>query len=241
MTLNDIFDLYAFQAMRGFIPDTLILHPLAWKTFAVDPQVREIVLKGNVLATRRMPAGTYSPGWGTSHEGRGLRTTATGSGTGAGFGTPGAAPGGTIGTSPWVNTLNPLGATFNVAPQYLPSPLTVLVSPFVHFQQGGASISSGTPAVTRSYPTTTVAMAQSDACGILVQRTPVGVEEWDDPARDLRSMKIRERWGMQLLEQGRGIAMARYVVIAQNYVFDNVNSVTLPARDIGTAISTISG
>ena len=27
MTLNDIFDMYAFMAMRGFIPDTLIMHP----------------------------------------------------------------------------------------------------------------------------------------------------------------------------------------------------------------------
>jgi hypothetical protein len=198
-------------------------------------------LKGNTLATRRMPQGSYSPAWGTGHEGRGLRTTATGTGYAAGFGTgPGAATG-KIGADPWVNTLNPLGATYNIAPSYLPSPLTVIVSPFVHYQQGGASISTGTPAVTRAYPTTSVIMCQSDACGILVQRTPVGVEEWDNPERDIRNMKIRESWGMQLLEQGKGVTIARYVVIARNYVFDNTNAVTLGEHDHTTAISSITG
>jgi len=198
----------------------------------IDPDVREVVLKGNVLSTRRMPLGASSPGWGTTHEGRGLRTTATGQGYAAGYGTAAGTVTGKIGADPWVQTLNPLGATWNIAPQYLPSPLTVLVSPYVPYYQGAASVVSGTPAVTRTYPTTSIIMAQSDACGILVNKSPVGVDEWDDPARDIRAMKIRERWGMQLFEQGKGVAVARNIVIAKNYVFDNVNSVTLGEHDI---------
>jgi hypothetical protein len=240
MTINDIFDLWAFLAMRGFTPDTLIMHPLAWKVFAIDPEIREIVLRGNTLATRRMPAGTYSPGWGTTHEGRGLRTTATGQGIGTGYGTPAGAVTGKIGADPWVQTLNPLGATWNIAPQYLPSPLTVIVSPYVPYLQGGATISTGTPAVSRNYPTTSVIMCQSDVCGIIIQKTPVGVEEWDDPARDIRALKIRERWGMQLMEQGKGVAKAANVVVARNYVFDNVNSTTLLEHDFTTAITGVN-
>lgn len=237
MTLNDIFDLYAWLTMRGFVPDTLILHPLAWKVFAIDPEIREIVLKGNVLASRRMPNGVASPGWGTSHEGRGLRTTATGRGTATGYGTaPSTGPLGKIGANPWTADLNPLAATFQIQPAYLPSPLTVLVSPFTQYTRGGASITTGSPTVTRSYPTTTVTMLDSSACGVLVQRTPVSTEEYDDPARDIRAMKIMEKWGMQLLEQGKAVACAKSVVIARNYVFDNTNVVTLNPHDKGSAI-----
>lgn len=236
MTLNDIFDLYAWLQMRGFTPNTLIMHPLSWKTFAIDPEIREIVLKGATLASRRIPEGTYSPGWGTSHEGRGLRTTATGAGVAAGYGTGPDAVLGKIGANPWVSTHNPLAATFQVAPQYLPSPLTVLVSPFAVYTQGGATIASGTPAVSRSYPTTTVTMLDSSSCGVLVQKTPVSTEEYDDPARDIRALKIMEKWGMSLLEQGKAVAVARNVVITRNYVFDNSNVVTLQPHDRTAAL-----
>jgi hypothetical protein len=53
-------------------------------------------------------------------------------------------------------------------------------------------------------------------------------------------MKIRERWGMQLLEQGKGVAIARNVVIARNYVFENTNSVTLLEHDFTAAISGVN-
>jgi len=236
MTANDIFDLYTWLAMRGFTPDTLLIHPLAWRTFLCDAEVREVVLKGNVLATRRLPQGTYSPGWGTSHEGKGLRTTATGRGTATGYGTGPDTVLGKIGANPWTSDLNPLAATFNIAPQYLPSPLSVLVSPYVPYSRGAAVISSGSPAVSRSYPTTSVIMADSSACGILVQRDPVSVEEYDDPPRDIRAIKIMERWGMHLLEQGKGVAVAENITIARNYVFDNSNVVTLQPYSRTTVI-----
>ena len=206
------------------------------KTFAIDPDVREIVLKGATIASRRLPEGTYSPGWGTSHEGKGLRTTATGAGTAYGYGTGPDTVLGKIGANPWVSTLNPLAATFNVAPQYLPTPLRVLVTPYARYTQGGRTISTGSPAVTRSYPTTDIPMLDSTQCGVLVQRMPVSTEEYDDPARDIRAMKIMEKWGMHLLEQGKGVAVARSVVITRNYVFDNSNVVTLNPLDYTAAV-----
>lgn len=236
MTLNDIMDMYAWLTMRGFEPNTLLLHPLAWKLFACDPDIREIVLKGGTLASNRMPNGTYSPGWGTSHEGLGLRTTATGAGVATGYGEPAAGPNPKIGANAWVSTLNPLAATFNIAPSYLPTPLKVLVTPFTQYTKGAATISSGTPTVNKTYPTTNVVMLDANACGILVQRNPVQTEEYDDPARDIRAMKIMEKYGFALLEQGKSIVVARDVVIAKNYVFDNSNVVTLQPQDITTAL-----
>lgn len=236
MTVNDLFDMYAWLSMRGFTPDTLILHPFCWQLFAVDPLIREIVLNGNVLATRRMPDGASSPGWGTSHDGRGLRTTATGRGIAVGYGQEADTTLGKIGANPWVSSLNPLAATYSVAPRYLPSPLTVLVSPYAQYSRSAANITSGNPTVTRSYHTTSVNMLDSTSAGILIQRDPVSTEEYDDPARDIRALKVMERYGMQLLEQGKGVVCAKNVVIAQNFVFDNSNVVSLQPHNKTTAI-----
>jgi len=238
MNLNDVFDMYAYLVMRGFTPDTLIMHPLAWSTFMTDPEMREIVVKGATLATNRLPNGTFSPGWGTSHEGRGLRTTATGAGSSAGYGGGPDAVLGKIGANPWVASLNPLAASFNIQPNYLPSPLKVLVSPYTPYTASGTTISSGTPSVSRTLPITNIAMLDSSNCGILIQRTPVSTEEFDDPLHDIRAIKIMEKWGMQLLEQGKAVAVARDVVIARNYVFENSNAQSLVERDITSAIVT---
>ncbi len=166
----------------------------------------------------------------------GLRTSQTGEGTSVTTGTGPDAVLGKIGANPWTSNLNPLAATYNIAPQYLPSPLTVLVSPFAYYHKALAPITSGTPSVTRAYASTHVVMLDSNNCGVLVQRQPVSTEEYDDPARDIRAMKIMEKWGMHLLEQGKAVALAENVVITRNYVFDNSNAVTLQPLDHTTAV-----
>ncbi len=217
MTLNDIFDMYTFLALRGFIPDTMLMHPLAWKVFSIDPEIREIILKGAVLATRRLPDGQAAPGWATGHKGLGLSTKATGTdGPNSAGGTHLMAP------SAFVATLNPLNATFQIAPQSLPSPMTVLVSPHVPF----------TPSVTGvSRPGTSIIMVDAGNCGVIVVRDPVGTEEFDDPGRDIRAMKIRERYGLAVVEQGRSVAVSKNVIVDRNYVFDNVNQAVLADVD----------
>ena len=209
---------------------------VAWATFMTDPEMREIVMKGATLATNKLPDGSYSPGWGTSHNGMGLRTTATGAGSATGYGTGPDSVLGKIGANPWVSTLNPLAASFNIQPSYLPTPLTVLVSPYVAYTASGATIASGTPEVSRTYPTTNIIMLDSNNCAVLIQRTPVQTEEFDDPAHDIRALKIMEKWGMQLMEQGKAVAKASEVVIARNYVFENSNVTALQPIDITEAI-----
>ena len=225
MTLHDIFDLYTFLVLRGFTPDTLLMHPLAWKVFMIDPEVREIVMRGATLATRRLPDGQPAPGWVTGHNGLGLRTKATGS-----DGPNSAANTHLMAPSAFVSTLNPLNATFSIAPQGLPSPMTVLVSPHVPFTVSVTGVSK---------PGSSVIMVDSSNCGVLVTRDPVGTEEFDDPARDIRAMKIRERYGLALVEQGRSVAVAKNVIVDRNYVFDNVNQASL--SEIDTAVTTPSG
>lgn len=223
MTPNDIWDMYAELLLRGFNPDTIVMHPLAWRCFMSDPEMREQVLNGATLATRQMPAGGTANAWGTSHNGYGLRTTATGNTMSD------PATSGRLGASAWTNTLNALGATMNIAPKFLPSPLQVLVTPYVSYTPPLAA--AATPYGGR----TTLTMVDSSRCGILVTRDPVSTEEFDDPARDIRALKIKERYGFAALEQGKSITLARNVAIARNYVFDNMNAVTLGTLNAASA------
>ena len=226
MSTNDLWDMYAELLLRGFSPDTVLMHPLAWRCFMSDPEMREQVLNGATIATRQMPNGSQPQGWGTSHMGYGLRTQNTGATTvdPLAVGTAGK-----IGASAWTNTLNALGATLNIAPKYLPGPLQVLVTPYVPYTP------PATAAATPYSGRTTLTMVDSSRCGVLVTRDLVSTEEFDDPARDIRALKIKERYGFAALEQGKSITLARNVAIARNYVFENANNVTLGNLSASTA------
>jgi len=225
MTANDIFEMYAYLLNRGFSPDVVMMHPLAWKTFMTDTEMREVVLAGNTVVSNRAPNGSAPTAWGTSHNGLGFRTSQTGNAQTSGNTVKGA--------SPWVQTLNPLGATFNIAPRYLPSPLEVIVTQYVPFTYGSAlyeRIDAGCR--------TNVVMADSSNCGVIGQSQEVTTDRWSEPERDIENIKMREEYGFAILEQGKSIAVARNINIARNYNFENANSVTLGNINLsGTILS----
>jgi len=225
MTLHDIFDMWTFGYLRGFNYDTLLMNPLAWKTFMNDPLSREILFSNGVLASRRLPEGSAAnTGFGVGSFGKlGYKSDPTGN-------DPNNLGGQVAGPNPFTTNLNPLGNSFNIAPKYLPTPLKVIVSPHVPYK--------GATAGSDSVKVTDIIMADSQNAGLLMTKEGVSMDEWNDPERDIKSMKIKERWGMALLSQGKGVAVARDVVIKDTYVFDNVNNVTSLANiDNSTAIT----
>lgn len=229
MNANDLFDMYAFLAMRGFTPNVIIMHPLAWAIFASDPEMREVALQNGTLVSRRMPEGSMDPGWETELKRLGLRTAGTGLGLGS---SDPNAPIQKIGSNPYTSNLSPLGATFHVTPTFLPSPLNILVSPFVPFN---TQATAGAVRVS----TTSIIMLDSNAVGAFIEKTPLSSEEINDPLRDTRALKLRERWGMVLYEQGKGVAIAKNIVVARNYSFNVAATITTFAEiPSGTAIVT---
>lgn len=225
VTVNDIFEVYAYLLNRGYNPDVLMIHPMAWKTFMTDEEMREIVLANSTIAGIRQPTGgSYAQGWGTSHMGYGLRTTATGREK-----TSGDTP---KGPSAWTQTLNPLGATFQISPSYLPTPLEVIVSVYVPFQYGSQGIERlDTGCISN------LLMVDSSACGVIGQSENVRTDRWTDPERDIENIKLREQYGMAILEQGKAIAKVSNISIARNYSFINANSQTLSEINLSGAIS----
>jgi hypothetical protein len=67
---------------------------------------------------------------------------------------------------------------------------------------------------------------------------PVRTDRWTDPERDIENIKMREEYGFALLEQGKGIGIARNIVIARNYVFENSNAQDLSEISISGALIT---
>lgn len=214
MSVEDIFEMYIWLYMRGFAPDTLMINPLAWRMFMSDPETREIILKGATLASKRLPNGSGA-NLGTTHGGMGLRV----GNTGYGLNNSTKVSGG----NPWTTTLNPIGATWEISPKYLPTPLKVIVTPYLQYATGTVA--------SQTKPITSVVMADSSRCGLLLTKDGVSMDEWDDPERDIKAMKLKERWGMAVFEQGKGIAVARNVVVDKNYVFENVNQKALSVID----------
>jgi hypothetical protein len=220
-TSNDLMKMYGHARMMEFNPDTLIIHPLAWAMWATDPELREIVVSGNrVTSTADMPtSGRGARGWADPFSGRGLRTKTTGNTTPTGLF-------GKIGIDPYTTSFSSLGSSWYIAPKYLPTPLRVIVSPWVPFSSDGGA--DGTAA--DGYPTSHAYMVDSNETGVFVYSTDyngVYLEEWDEPARAIHNLAIRERYGVQILNQGKAISMAKYCVIAKNYVFENVNQIAL--------------
>jgi len=222
-TANDLMRMYGHMVMNEFLPDTIIMHPLAWAMWATDPELREIVISGSRVTSVGLPAGAGAQGWPDPFGGRGLRTRVTGQTTPSGLF-------GKIGIDPYSTDFSAIGSTWQIAPRYMPTPLRVIVSPLVTFTSSGGA----TDTAAEGYPTTTVTMLDSSETGILVypaDMAGVYLEEWDEPARAIKNLGVRERYAFQVLNQGKSIGTALNAVIAKNYVFENVNSTTLADFD----------
>src|SRR5208283_2358984 len=45
MTMDDVFDLYAHVLSQGFVPNTLLIHPMMWLMWVKDPVLREFAIQ----------------------------------------------------------------------------------------------------------------------------------------------------------------------------------------------------
>lgn len=213
LTITDFQQLYTYLTLRGFRPDTLLVNPLAWQVLALDPLMREIVLKNAVVAPNVFPMGNPAGGFVDPHSGRGYRTYATGTAEGSSADTMG---------------LTPVGASFYLpASTYLPTPVKVLVSHLVPYSE--ITERSG------KYKTNII-MADSSQCGVLYQEGDTVTNEGFEYKNDTYFVNIYEKYGTGIWAQGKGIALAKNIAVEQNYVFENANSQKLTEIDKNTAI-----
>lgn len=219
---EDLQWMYTWLSQRGFQPDTIIMNPLAWMLFATTPQLRELVISGNRLENiTEYPNSGYAPGFGTRLGKLGPSTVAIG-------GSIENPVLGKIGAHTYGTQLNPFGATFRARPSFMPGPLNIILSPLVSYYQtsGGA------------YATNFI-MCDSNNVGAIIRREAPTTEQWMENETEISWTKIRERYGACLYSQGRGIAIARNIILDKSYVFDNVNYQSLSPLTQSVAIPNI--
>jgi hypothetical protein len=209
MTVDDVFDMYAAVLLNGFIPDTMLVHPMAWLMWVKDPVMREFAIQAG--------GGSFFANWTGNPAVEGNKFynfQGLGFGTGqTGQYTQGALTGG--------DPADPKAGLYQrmtsgpVLPGYLGLPFKILVSPFMRFNPD-----------TRE---TDILMFNSRNLGALIVAEQPHVKSWEDNRYSISEMAIEETYGFGILNEGQAIAVAKNIKIRPN-------EFVLPARatvDIG--------
>lgn len=85
----------------------------------------------------------------------------------------------------------------------LPVPLTINFSPFVHFDK-----------LNKRFDMYCIDRSE---VGVIVQKEGLSTENWTDPEKDIRALKAKERYGVGVSNNGRGITVSRNIAVAPTY------------------------
>lgn len=197
VTMDDIFDTFAQIVAQGFMPDTLLMHPLTWVLFVKDPTLRAFALMNG--------GGTFFATWTGSPAGQAPWSNSSQGGLGVAPG-QNIVPGGNAAALAASNLLEhpQTLASAPVLPSYLGMPMRIIVSPFVRFD-------------TRR-KLTDIHMFDSRELGALIVDEEITTEEFDDPRVDIRKIKLRERYALAILNEGQAIGTIKNVHVVPNEI-----------------------
>jgi hypothetical protein len=203
VTMDNVFDAFAQVVINGFMPNTILMHPLTWTMFVKDAQLRAFVQAnggGVFFATwTGNPAGQTS--W--SNGGQGKMGMSTGqniipSKTSTGGSTPHSETTSPLSSFPQFTTGAP------VLPSYLNVPFVIIVSPYVFFDP--------------QRKVTDIYMFDSSELGAYIVDEDITTEKFDDPRVDIQKIKIRERYGFAVFSEGQAISTIKNVHVVPNEV-----------------------
>lgn len=200
MTMDDLFDMWAQVVMQGFMPNTLVMHPLTWTMFVKDSTMRAFVLEnggGSFFATwNGNPQGGW-PQW------RGASNNGMGPSYGQNIVPPGS-PSGLAATPTAEQSQIQTGAP--VLPNFagFMNGLAIVVTPYIPFNAAKR--------------TTDVYLLDRNETGFLIVDEDPTTDEFDDPRVDIKKIKVRERYALAMNNEAQAIAVARNVKVAPNEI-----------------------
>lgn len=222
LTMDDLFDMWALVVMQGFMPNTLVMHPLTWTMFVKDATMREFVLQnggGSFFATwNGNPQGGW-PSW------RG----ASNGGMGVSYGqniVPDGSPSGLTATTTAEQSQIQTGAP--VLPSFagFMNGLAIVVTPYIPY--------NAAKRLTDIY-----LLDRNEVGFLIVDEDPV-TQEFDDPRVDIKKIKVRERYALAMNNEGHAIAVARNVKVVPNEVVlpatATIDSASIPDIPAGTPV-----
>ena len=208
MLLDDLFDCFAQIITQGFQPNTLLMHPLTWVMFVKDAHLRALALAAG--------RNTWFGSWQGQPMGRAPWDAMNG----------GLGPSAGQHVDPATTAIGGYPQTITSAPNFpdlgFPFPFRVVVSPFVRFDPVNKL--------------TDIMVFDSNELGVIVVDEDVTTEDFDDPSVDIRKIKIRERYGLAILNEGLAVGVMKNISIKPN-------AVVLPARatvDVAGSIAEIN-
>lgn len=192
---EDFFDIYAAMTQEGYIPDTIVMNPLAWAIWAKDPFLK--------VFTWRNGGGSLLGGYDMT----GVRRDQL-------FGTLGKSRAADLG-----ETGMPDFKGTPILPAWAQIPFKIMVSPQIPYN-----------ALTK---TTDIYFVDSANAGALMQAENINHYEWKDHERDLSMIKLREKYGMALLNEGKAVGIVKDVACVPNRIADfGVTNVNMDAAAI---------
>lgn len=96
-----------------------------------------------------------------------------------------------------------------------PLGINVIVSPFVSF----TAKSGATPAKSDVF------LIDRNEVGVLLVKDDMSTDEFNDPTRDIRSLKMKERYDIIMLGDGEGITVAKNVSLVRSYDIQTVRQI----------------
>jgi hypothetical protein len=187
-TAEDLFDLWGHLLARGFSGDTMLVHPLTYTMFLKDPNMRAMFFNANT--------NVLFASWRGQAKGGNPWALAAG----------GMSVGKIEDVQPdtGVELRNQAIDSAPILPGYLSNPMTVIVSPFVSYDP--------------IKKLTDIMIFDQGELGVLLVDEDPTTEEWDDPARDIRKIKIRERYALGILNEGQAVALIKNAVNVDNMI-----------------------
>jgi len=98
-----------------------------------------------------------------------------------------------------------------------PLGLNVIVSPFVSFTAKTDSAAAKSD----------IFLIDRNEVGTILVKDDMSTDQFADPSRDIRQMKMKERYDIVMLGDGEGITVAKNVRLTRNYEVSVVNQVSL--------------
>jgi len=195
--MEDLLKAYSHIMMQGYTPDTLLMHPLTWSMWMADPLLQTIVKNtgnGSWFQPHNMPKGALP--WASASQNK--------QGLPGGYGAFVPPDNAASATATTVAGLDQNLNSAAVIPGYFPHPLRVLVSPFVPF-----NVYSNTA---------DIMIFDSKNLGALVVDQDVTIDEWEDMSTDITKIKLKERYGYVIYEDGLAIGVLRNVPVKANEI-----------------------
>lgn len=193
LTYEDYVDMVAAMLANGYSPNVMLVHPLALPIFQKDPILRHIgFVNGNPEAYLNTSLQTHNAYKNSTVDTWKMQQRkANGNGQVLSD-----------------DEINLLSTTTPTLPSYHPlNGLTIIASYMVPYD-----------AVSK---TTSIILIDTSASAILNEQVPLTVDSWEEYSREQYVVRIKESYSVDVIDEGRGIAVAKNIPLVANELFND--------------------